>query len=158
MDVLAGTTVGRAAELQQLDAALGALETGQGGCISVEGEPGIGKTRMLGELRDRAEGRRFLVLSGAATEYEADLPFSVFQDALDAFLVAQDLDLPDALRDELGGVLPGARPPGAALHESVADERYRAHRAVRELLARIAAAAPLVLVLDDLHWSDPASV
>ncbi len=40
---------------------------------------------------------------------------------------------------------------------SAQDERYRAHRAVRELLERIAATKPLVLVLDDVHWADPAS-
>ena len=38
------------------------------------------------------------------------------------------------------------------------DERYRAHRAVRELLERLAVRRPLVLVLDDVHWADPASV
>ena len=38
------------------------------------------------------------------------------------------------------------------------DERYRAHRAVRELLERVAATKPLVLLLDDVHWADPASV
>src|SRR4051812_9127620 len=158
MDVLTGTTVGRAAELEQLDAALGALADGHGGCLAVEGEPGIGKTRLLGELGDRAEQRGFLVLSGAATEFEGDLPFSVFQDGLDAYLAAQDLDLPDGLRTELGGVFPGIRPADGAGRGSVADERYRAHRAVRALLERLAAPAPLVLVLDDLHWSDPASV
>ena len=38
------------------------------------------------------------------------------------------------------------------------DERYRAHRAVRELLERSAVRRPLVLTLDDVHWADPASV
>ena len=38
------------------------------------------------------------------------------------------------------------------------DERYRAHRAVRELLERLAARGPLVLILDDVHWADAASV
>ena len=37
-------------------------------------------------------------------------------------------------------------------------ERYRAHRAVRELLERLAATTPVVLMLDDLHWADPASI
>ena len=158
MDVLTGTTVGRAEELEQLDAVLGALEAGQGGCLAVEGEPGIGKTRLLAELRDRADRRGFLVLSGVATEFEGDLPFGVLQDALDAYLAAQELELPDALRAELGAVFPSVRRAGGAAPGSVADERYRAHRAVRSLLERLAGPAPLVLVLDDLHWCDPASV
>ena len=40
----------------------------------------------------------------------------------------------------------------------VQDERYRAHRAVRELLERLAVGRPLVLLLDDVHWADAASV
>ena len=49
-------------------------------------------------------------------------------------------------------------PPTATRRRSVADERYRAHRAVRRLLELLAADRPLVLVLDDLHWSDGASI
>ena len=59
---------------------------------------------------------------------------------------------------ELGEILPSLRPSGVARGESVADERYRSHRAIRTLLALLAADRPLVLVLDDLHWSDAASI
>ncbi len=59
---------------------------------------------------------------------------------------------------ELGEILPSLRPAGGARGESVADERYRSHRAIRTLLALLAADRPLVLVLDDLHWGDAASI
>ena len=59
---------------------------------------------------------------------------------------------------ELGEILPSLRPSGVGRGESVADERYRSHRAIRMLLALLAADRPLVLVLDDLHWSDAASI
>ena len=61
------------------------------------------------------------------------------------------------MRSELAYVLPSFRPVsgGGTLLQ---DERYRAHRAVRELLERLAARRPLVLVLDDVHWADAASV
>ena len=59
---------------------------------------------------------------------------------------------------ELGEILPSLRPSGVSRGESVADERYRSHRAIRTLLALLAAERPLVLVLDDLHWSDAASI
>ena len=49
-------------------------------------------------------------------------------------------------------------PADGDARRSVADERYRAHRAVRRLLELLAAERPLVLVLDDLHWSDGASI
>src|SRR5919107_2904032 len=107
MDSSPSRTVGREPELERIDAALDALDGGAAACIAVEGEPGIGKTPLLSELRGRAEERGFLALSGAATEFESDLPFSVFQDALDAYLRSQELELPEALRVELAAVLPG---------------------------------------------------
>ena len=60
-------------------------------CLAIEGEPGIGKTRLLRELRERAEGRGHLVLGGSAAEFERDMPFSVWVDALDAYVASQDL-------------------------------------------------------------------
>jgi predicted ATPase len=77
-------TVGRESELERLEAALDALDGRVSACIAVEGEPGIGKTRLLRELRDRAEARGDLVLSGAAAEFERSVPFSVWADVLDA--------------------------------------------------------------------------
>ena len=65
----------------------------------------------------------------------------------------------DELGGELRGILPSLgdatpRDAGAA----IADERFRAHRAVRRLLELLAGEQPVVLVLDDLHWADDASV
>ena len=154
----AGRTVGRESELAQVDAALEALAAGASGCVTVEGEPGIGKTRVLAELRRRADERGCLVLAGAAAEFERDLPFGVWADALDAYVASQELgrDLGPELQDELAEVLPSlAR---GRTRDAVADERYRAHRAIRRLLAPLAGGRPLVLVLDDLHWSDDASI
>jgi len=154
-------TVGREPELARLDAALEALPSGPA-CLVVEGEPGIGKTHLLAELARRAELRGCVVLSGSATEFERDLPFSVWTDALDAYVASRELELeemwPDELVDELAGIVPSARRGRTATHPTVADERYRAHRATRALLELLAATQPLVVVLDDLHWSDEASV
>src|SRR5919107_76940 len=155
MDSSPSRTVGREPELERIDAALDALDGGAAACIAVEGEPGIGKTRLLRELRARAEARGHLVLAGSAAEFERSVPFSVWADALDAYVDAQGLERPDA--DDLAEILPSLRRPGASA-SSVADERYRAHRAMRGLLGVIAADRPLVVALDDLHWSDPASI
>src|SRR5262245_38312448 len=75
--------VGRADELESLEQALDDVERGPPGAIALVGEPGIGKTRLLAELAARAELHGHLVLSGAASELEHDLPFSVFVHALD---------------------------------------------------------------------------
>jgi DNA-binding NarL/FixJ family response regulator len=155
IDFSARPIVGREAERQQLDAALDALDGRASACVAVEGEPGIGKTRLLWELRDRAEARGHLVLAGSAAEFERSVPFSVWADALDAYVAAQQLALPDA--DDLAEILPSQRRRGAT-GSSVADERYRAHRAMRGLLDVLGEDRPLVLAFDDLHWSDPASI
>src|SRR5215208_726322 len=159
---LAGPIVGRDVELAELDAMLGALSAEASACVAIEGEPGIGKTTLLSELGHRAEESECLVLTGAAAEFERGLPFGVWADALDAYVASQALDLraewsPDVIF-ELAEVLPSLRSSSLGRRESVADERYRSHRAVRRLLELLAADRPLVLVLDDLHLSDGASI
>ena len=123
------------------------------------GDPGIGKTRLLGALADLAEERGLLVLAGTAAEFERDIPYSVWAEALDAYVTAQDLTrLPgwdERLGRELGAVLPAL---GAAGGGEVPEERARAHRALRALLELLAGHKGLVLVLDDLHWCDDASL
>jgi len=162
IDSSARPTVGREAELAQLEAALDALASGRSSCVAVEGEPGIGKTRLLAELRRGAEDRGCVVLSGSATEFERDVPFSVWADALDAYVASQELSLHEAWDaeavGELAEVIPSLRGTAGGVAGAVADERYRAHRAVRRLLELLAADRPLVVVLDDLHWSDGASI
>ena len=160
LDTRAGPTVGRESELGRLEVALDELEAGASACLAVEGEPGIGKTRLLAELRGRSDSRGFLTLAGAATEFERDMPFSVWVDALDAYVSSQELHRHELWNEELAGelaeIIPSSRRRGG--RPSVADERYRAHRAVRRLLELLALRQPLVLVLDDLHWSDDASM
>ncbi len=160
MDSAARALVGRETELDHLEAALDVLDSGGSACVTLEGEPGIGKSRMLQELGQRAETRGHVVLSGVAAEFESELPFSVWVDALDAYVVSQSFEEHAAwdedLAAELGQVLPSMKDRNGA--GAVADERYRAHRAVSRLLGLIADSQPLVLVLDDLHWSDGASI
>jgi ATP/maltotriose-dependent transcriptional regulator MalT len=121
------TLVGRAQEREALAAALSAMRMRPGTVVAIEGEPGIGKSRLLAHLAAGAEGCD--VLEARASEYEGDLPYALLAEALDDHL---------------------AEPPG--------PDRHRAHRALRELLERLAATRPLVLCLDDVHWADPASV
>jgi DNA-binding NarL/FixJ family response regulator len=127
--------------------------------VEVVGEPGIGKTRLLTELGAAADARGMLVLSGSASELEHGMPFWVFVDALDEYLHGLDprrLDgLGDEDRAELAHVFPSiARRDG----NGASVERFRTHRAVCRLLEAMAAAKPLVLLLDDLHWADPGSL
>ena len=130
--------------------------------IELVGEPGIGKTRLLSELAARAELRGHLVLSGSASELERELPFSVFVHALDEYVESLDPNLLSTLDDdvqaELAHVLPSLSALAAGRAVALQHERYRSHRAVRALLEHLAQTRPLVLVLDDFHWADSASV
>jgi predicted ATPase len=88
MASLAPPIVGRERELARLERALDALAAGLGAALAIEGEPGIGKTRLLGELAARAEERGFLVLSGVAAEFDQEVPFAVVIEAFDAYLAS----------------------------------------------------------------------
>ena len=154
--------VGRPGELGAFDEALAGLEHGEPAALVLAGEPGIGKTRLLAELAARADARGQLVLSGSASELERDLPFWVFVDALDEY--AEGLDpirlerLDDNARTELSHVFPALSALAGGGVAVLQDERYRTHRAVRDLLETLSAGKPLVLILDDLHWADSGSV
>jgi DNA-binding NarL/FixJ family response regulator len=160
--LLAEQLVGRAEELLAIDHALARLDRGESAALEMRGEPGIGKTRLLAELAARADMHGQLVLVGSASELERDLPFWVFVDALDEYVQGLEPHRLDALdnevRTELGLVFPSLSQFAAAPGTVFQHERYRTHRAVRELLERLTATTPLVLVLDDVHWADSASV
>ena len=130
--------------------------------VAISGEPGIGKTRLLEELGRRAEERDAVVLIGRGAELERDLPFGVWIDALDDHA---DWLGPERLQrmlgdrvGELARVLPSVTAATPAAPLALQDERYRAHRAVRALLERLAAANPVIVLLDDLQWADDSSL
>ncbi|MDO9354518.1 MAG: AAA family ATPase, partial [Solirubrobacteraceae bacterium] len=152
--------VGRDRELAVIDETLAVLSAGGPQLLDILGEPGIGKTTLLTELRSRAEDLGARVDAGAAQEFEQEVPFALIGDALGPAVEAidpRDLSRLGAdVRDELASIFPGlasSERPGAPRP----NERYRLHRAVRDLIERLAAAQPVVLILDDLHWADPAS-
>ncbi|KIF03401.1 hypothetical protein PL81_24475, partial [Streptomyces sp. RSD-27] len=77
--------VGRGAELDRLDAvvgaAVGAPQRDAPGVVDLTGPAGMGKSRLLTEVCRRARARGLTVLRGRATEYERHIPFSLFTDA-----------------------------------------------------------------------------
>jgi ATP/maltotriose-dependent transcriptional regulator MalT len=145
--------VGRSVELEAMASALAARR----GIIAIEGEPGIGKSRLLAQLEATADG--CTVLAGRASEFEADVPYALWTEALDRHLA----DAGERRLSRLGLADPAAL--GMALPaladlagEPARSDRHRTHRALRDLLERLAATRPMVLCLDDVHWADSASV
>lgn len=160
-----GTTplVGRREALREIGRVLDAAERGHG-FLALVGEPGAGKTRLLNELADAATARKLPFVAGRAAEFEQEMPFGAVVDALDDHLEERDLDLPEGALRLLGTVFPALTDPtdpaqlaGAASPDSQVA-RYQLHRTVRHLLEQLAEPSGLVLILDDLHWADDATI
>src|SRR5215213_2603494 len=137
--------VGRTSELERLDRSLDLIENGEATFLAVEGEPGIGKSSLLDALRARAEARGHRILAATAAEFERDVPFGLWMDALDSS-GALDGSVAGSMWEQGAGEAWGA--PGGGL-STLPDERYRTHRALRRLLVRMADERPVVVVLDD---------
>jgi hypothetical protein len=158
--------VGRASEIGALDEALARTRAGHGGLMLVSGEPGIGKTRLADEVSDRARAQDMRVLWGRAWERGGAPPFWPWVQALRALVAEVGADgvmsrLGDRGRElvrilpELGDRLPPAPRPGKIDAERA---RFLLFDAATDLFRVVAEARPTVVVLDDLHSADQASL
>jgi DNA-binding CsgD family transcriptional regulator len=147
----------RTHELAVIDDSLRAAQAGLGTLTFVEGPPGIGKTELLAAAMSRARSARMLVLSARGGELEVSFPYAVVRQLFEPAVMRADR----AIRDRLLS--------GAAVHaERVVDPRAEPGSAPVEpsavlhglywLTANLAADRPLLLVVDDVHWCDPASL
>jgi DNA-binding NarL/FixJ family response regulator len=158
--------VGRAPELAELEAAFRDAAAGRPSLAFVAGESGVGKSRLLAELDARVTAAGALVLAGDCVELGAgELPYAPIVAALRPLVRDGGADalarLPPALRAELAAVVPGlgaipasraapgSEPPGAA--------QGRLFEALLALVGELATRAPLVLVVEDLHWADSST-
>ncbi len=155
--------LGRDQDIEVIRGSLEATLEGAAEFVVIVGEAGIGKSSLLEELAIMGSERGCLTLEGRASEFDHEMPFGVFTDALDAYLASLDSKALGSLATDRLGALSTVFPSLAVIDEAVeypasATERFRVHRATRELLERLAARRPLVLILDDLHWADDASL
>ncbi len=164
--------LGRDRELATLVEALDSAREWQGRIVEVVGEPGMGKSRLVEELRARAEG--VIVVGAVCEEYEASTPYFAFRDLLWASLglgAGDQADAAERLRETLATIAPHLLPwlPLIAipLHVEVPptpetdqlEEQFRRPRledAVGELLG-MRLLTPTLLVFEDVHWLDDAS-
>ena len=153
------TFAGRGVELAVLEAALAGRES-RAVAVAVTGEPGIGKSRLLSDALSRVTDRRTVIAAGRASEFERQLPFSVLVDALDAYLGSVAGRRLATLSDLEGPILAHMFPSLAELQAGASRpiDPSQLNRALRSLLAILAADGRLVLVLDDVHWADQASL
>jgi predicted ATPase len=155
--------VGREVELSISDALLDALQAGDGAVVVVSGEPGVGKTALVGEILARARSRGYETLSARASEFERDLPFVAFADALKDAVESLAPEQRGLVDDEqlmlLAQIFPSLeRDAMRGSRAAEPDERYLLLCALHQFLELLAGARPLLLALDDLQWADPASI
>jgi DNA-binding CsgD family transcriptional regulator len=156
---------GRAQELATLRALVPRLPGEGRRAALVAGEPGSGKSRLVRELARTVAEEGVAVLYGDCDGVVGS-PYGPFATALDHLVRSVE---PETLRRHLGSaggeltrLLPGLTERAGELAEPVAGdadtERHRLHTAVTDLLVGISSEAPLLLVLEDLHWADPSTL
>ena len=159
--LLCPVVVGRRAERERFAAALAAATGGSGQTVVLGGEAGVGKSAFVRDAQDRALAAGCRVLVGLTLQADAGLPYGPFVSAVRSGFRGLD-------RDELGRVLRHSAPDLAELFPELGRteraeapsslERHRLSVAFQHLLRAFAREAPLLVVLEDLHWADETSL
>ncbi|HEV8654228.1 MAG TPA: adenylate/guanylate cyclase domain-containing protein [Candidatus Limnocylindria bacterium] len=177
---LGSAMVGREKELATLDELVAVVRAGRGRAACVIGEPGLGKTRLIGELRPRATGAGVVWAEGRCVSYGRSLPYHLVGRLVRSLIgvgpTADDAETRGALEARIGELL-GADSPNAILYlghllglELTREDLERVTsidpvflqgryaQTMRQVIRATTAHAPLALVCDDVHWADSASV
>lgn len=161
-----GVFVGRESELERLRKAFDNAISSHGGLVMLVGEPGIGKTRTTQELETYAKMRGAQVLWGRTHESAGAPPYWPWLQAGNQYALAHADELPTVIGpqmtpeaiNELTRVFPWLRQgANVGVPEDASDPdvaQFRLFDAYTQYLKAIAAQAPLVVALDDLHWAD----
>jgi DNA-binding CsgD family transcriptional regulator/tetratricopeptide (TPR) repeat protein len=167
--------VGRAIEIAGLRAILGAAALGHGQVILISGEAGIGKSRLVSHMKSDASARGFLTLEGFCFESDISYPYAPLLDLLRASFDSRLRSLgPDAADHDpiaaellqalpdLAILFPDLGPPPAPSPQTQRLDQSQQKRRLFSLLTHSITAAPshrpILLVIEDLHWSDESSL
>ena len=152
--------VGREQEMEAIGRILAASRRHRPALVHVVGDPGLGKTRLLGEICEQAEDLGMLVLRGAGEGHRSGRVFGALAEPFASYVAdeaatASDGDRPGR-RPGPGRVWPGSatggrRPPTTSAREPPPD-------AVRRVLTQLARRRPVLLALDDVQWSDEGTL
>jgi len=144
------TFVGRAACLAASEAKLEETLAGQGSTLWLSGEAGIGKSRTAEEVARRARVRGATILFAHAHETPASPPFWIWTQLIRAYATSRQDGSARGLLQQVAPLMTGASVPASA--------EFKLFDSVARLVKEASDAQPLVMVLDDLHWSDEGSL
>ena len=161
--------IGRNAELTALQACIEAAAGGQGGIVLLSGEAGIGKSRLVAELQQAALDPGFLLLRGQCFPTDHSCPYAPLLDLMQGFLASLS---PTQIAATLGV---GARALFPLLSEQIQhlpemvrlpspasldpeQEQRRLFTTLAEVFIRHTNSRPVLLVVEDIHWSDESTL
>ncbi|MFO0724900.1 MAG: protein kinase [Myxococcota bacterium] len=154
--------VARAQDLDTLDGVASDAAAGKGRIALIEGPSGVGKSRLIDELKIRLR-RRAHVLSGQCAP-EGMQAYGAFQGILDGIaaalhraptdVVARVVGRDVALVASVSPRLAGFGGPASTVHLDPTERKIRLHKAMVGVIGRLALTKPVVLILEDLHWAD----
>jgi DNA-binding CsgD family transcriptional regulator len=154
----------REAELDELQTALQDAGRGVGRLVVVEGAAGIGKTRLLESARESAERTGMWTLSARGTELERDFPFGLVRQLFEPTMHRASAAERHALLDEaarLAGPIVGIESRMSAERDGVGHltvPSFAILNALYWLTSNLAQGEPLLIAVDDAHWSDQATL
>ena len=166
LSVVSPTVIGRTVQLEMLSRLLELAHGGQGQAALLSGEAGVGKTRLVVEARGHAARLGFSILQGNCFEPDRSLPYAPLLELLRGYFaqslpeeIARDWGplAPELahLLPELPALLPDLSPAPALNPE---QDQYRLFHALEQFLFRLATQRPLLVVIEDIQWSDDASL
>lgn len=152
-------SVGREAPLRALIDRLDRAIEGHGQVLLLGGDAGVGKSRLIRDLKQEAAGRSIRVIEGRCSSTEASVPYAPFMDAL-RFRISRGEG--EAVAHVLGPLSPVLAPifpqlGNAGAGEGTAD-RERPFDLIFSVLERLATNDPMLLILEDVNWADQTSL
>jgi predicted ATPase/DNA-binding CsgD family transcriptional regulator len=164
--VVSPVLIGRAREMEALERTAQAVQRGAGQCVVLAGEAGVGKSRLVAELRSRTADQGFLTLQGHCFEQDISFPHAPLIDMLRTHFarcsepeisVSLGGQAPEfvELLPELATILPDLEPAPVLSPQA---EKYRLFEAVLQFLVRLAQLQPLLVIVEDVHWSGDTSL
>ncbi len=153
-----GALYERELELERITALLDAVEAGSGASVAVDGPAGIGKTALLAAAAALGHDRGHTVLCATGAEQERDFAYGVMRQLLEPPIAGRsETERATLLSGAAAMAAPVVDPAGDRWAQAPGGEAATLH-GIYWLIARLAAAGPLIVLVDDLQWSDPASL